>query len=609
MAKKITELTKLSTAPSGTDVVEIVDVSDTSMAATGTNKGIEIDDFFSDLILNAENQYYVSAGGDNTANGLTQSTAVQDFSTALGLASAGDFIYCEDASSFDEDIDGVSGVSIYSPKATLSMTSSNNLVLEDGRYIFDTIEGDNDNSLVLNSASSDYAILIANRVNLLSGGSGVAIRNSVGSLLDVKVKQFAIIGDGDGIGDFTGVTAHTHIEIDDFYLHSTGDAISVTNGGEVVGSVQHCSYVSSGSGNFVNVTDGTVDLNCHLIESDINIGASGTANLKINKMTGDITVAAGGTLYINCPEFTGTLTNSGTVFGQLGDKFYGVNNFQSFPITPSSAPTTDYQVANRKFVLDNTIGSTVTTDATLTGTGVSGDALGIDLTNSNTWTAAQKMQFDRLEMFDDFISGESTPEGSGIFHWDNEGNQVLGWDTTSVIDSSHPGVTYLTVTSSASSHNASMTARKSLLTLGAGETIYRGVFRWNETSGTDAYLFRIGLMEGSGLPSVNNGVYFENDGTTIYATSTAGGTSTQENTTVTHARDTWYTFEIKINELASEVEFYINGSITNTITRDIPTAGLGVSASLEKTADDSPTAIYMYCDLMGLQWYPRTSRF
>jgi len=34
----------------------------------------------------------------------------------------------------------------------------------------------------------------------------------------------------------------------------------------------------------------------------------------------------------------------------------GIKTFSSFPITPSSAPTTDYQVANRKFVLDSVVG-------------------------------------------------------------------------------------------------------------------------------------------------------------------------------------------------------------------------------------------------------------
>lgn len=39
----------------------------------------------------------------------------------------------------------------------------------------------------------------------------------------------------------------------------------------------------------------------------------------------------------------------------------GVKTFSSFPVTPSSAPTTDYQVANKKYVLDNAGGSTTIT--------------------------------------------------------------------------------------------------------------------------------------------------------------------------------------------------------------------------------------------------------
>jgi len=31
----------------------------------------------------------------------------------------------------------------------------------------------------------------------------------------------------------------------------------------------------------------------------------------------------------------------------------GIKTFSSFSITPSSAPTTDYQVANKKYVDDN----------------------------------------------------------------------------------------------------------------------------------------------------------------------------------------------------------------------------------------------------------------
>ena len=38
----------------------------------------------------------------------------------------------------------------------------------------------------------------------------------------------------------------------------------------------------------------------------------------------------------------------------------GIKTFGSFPVTPSSAPTTDYQVANKKYVDDSAGASTPT---------------------------------------------------------------------------------------------------------------------------------------------------------------------------------------------------------------------------------------------------------
>ena len=39
---------------------------------------------------------------------------------------------------------------------------------------------------------------------------------------------------------------------------------------------------------------------------------------------------------------------------------YGIKTFDSFPVTPSSAPTSDYQVANKKYVDDNAGGGSIT---------------------------------------------------------------------------------------------------------------------------------------------------------------------------------------------------------------------------------------------------------
>jgi len=47
------------------------------------------------------------------------------------------------------------------------------------------------------------------------------------------------------------------------------------------------------------------------------------------------------------PDASGTAVLSGPA-----SNITGVKTFESFPVTPASAPTTDYQVANRKFTLD-----------------------------------------------------------------------------------------------------------------------------------------------------------------------------------------------------------------------------------------------------------------
>jgi hypothetical protein len=47
----------------------------------------------------------------------------------------------------------------------------------------------------------------------------------------------------------------------------------------------------------------------------------------------------------------------------------GIKSFSSFPVTPSDAPSSDYQAANKKYV-DDIVGAAVTT---IIGTGIVGD--------------------------------------------------------------------------------------------------------------------------------------------------------------------------------------------------------------------------------------------
>ena len=115
--------------------------------------------------------------------------------------------------------------------------------------------------------------------------------------------------------------------------------------------------------------------------------------------------------YLTSVSTDTTLTGDGTASTPLsvvqtdlvhksGDETVaGVKTFSSFPVTPSSAPTTDYQVANKKFVVDtagaaatgiflgtsSTASATAAKEVAITGfTLVTGAIIKITFTNKNT---------------------------------------------------------------------------------------------------------------------------------------------------------------------------------------------------------------------------------
>lgn len=81
----------------------------------------------------------------------------------------------------------------------------------------------------------------------------------------------------------------------------------------------------------------------------------------------------------------------------------GVKTFSSFPVTPSSAPTLDYEVANKKFVLDSMAGAGAgdMVKATYDPTNKNGDAFSQDnmangTTNKN-YTATEQTKLSGIE--------------------------------------------------------------------------------------------------------------------------------------------------------------------------------------------------------------------
>ena len=98
------------------------------------------------------------------------------------------------------------------------------------------------------------------------------------------------------------------------------------------------------------------------------------------------------------------LAGAGAFLGLTGDQTVGgIKTFSAFPVTPSSAPTTDYQVANRKFVLDSMAGAGAgdMVKATYDPTNVEGDAFDqdnmVDGTVNKNYTATEQTKLAGIE--------------------------------------------------------------------------------------------------------------------------------------------------------------------------------------------------------------------
>ena len=138
-------------------------------------------------------------------------------------------------------------------------------------------------------------------------------------------------------------------------------------------------------------------------------------------------IEVGGSVYVNGGDGSDTFSDAGSVFIQggwgygagaggdvqisPGDSSLGTPGqiiFGDFPITPSAAPTTNYQVANKKYVDDSAGGhDAVTLDSNAnTILSLSTQALGLDVQNANKVWAGPTTGADAVPSFRALVAGD-----------------------------------------------------------------------------------------------------------------------------------------------------------------------------------------------------------
>jgi hypothetical protein len=150
----------------------------------------------------------------------------------------------------------------------------------------------------------------------------------------------------------------------------------------------------------------TNTLNARIISTD-------TGDDYVDWRSTELSPGAGATSHTNLSNLE--LATTGVDWGHIDDQaqsLYGVKTFGSFPVTPSSPPSTDYQVPNKKYV-DDLITDSASLEALLT------DETGIGLVVFNVGPNIQdKIVRTGTAVDDDDCTGEQ-----GSWWWDSTDTQ------------------------------------------------------------------------------------------------------------------------------------------------------------------------------------------
>jgi len=195
----------------------------------------------------------------------------------------------------------------------------------------------------------------------------------------------------------------------------------------------------------------------------------------------------------------------------------------------------------------------------------------------------------QIHLFDDFITDTVASVVTGLV-WTQATN---GGAITNngAVNGSHPGTVELSTASSGTSNPTVYQSATSQI-VGNGYSIVQMLIRTPAAvpSGTQNYVMRLGLGDNVGGTTADyvDGIYFEfplNGTTQIQCKTSQSSTRTTVASGVVWSANTWYLLEMRFT--ATNVDYYINGTLVATITTNIPTGGtqnFGPIFRISKTA-------------------------
>jgi hypothetical protein len=250
----------------------------------------------------------------------------------------------------------------------------------------------------------------------------------------------------------------------------------------------------------------------------------------------------------------------------------GIKTFLEFPLTPEEAPTTDYQVANKKYVDDQlaTAGGQDSAKIIIEDEFVrtSGSNLGIsniEWTNRSTGTGASAIPYATNE------SGHT-----GLIKL-APGTTTSGWGTMSGPDNTDQ------------------------VEVADGDIVFEVIVKTPSaiSDGTDTYTLRFGLNN-SNAGAGNNTVYVRyshgvNSGKWQFVHNRAG-TETTIDSGITVAASTWYKLKFTVTGAAQAFEAFVDGNSVGTATPATPIAAgnrQGIILSNVKSAGTTDRPCYV----------------